>query len=681
MRQAQPKRKPRMESLHARKLHAAKSFRFFHEAFDADILDLESFHDGHSAMIYMNLRLHPAFCALALLAAPWLAAAQGTNVTTYHYDNLRTGWNQNETVLTPASVGGSGFGLQAQVALDEQVDAQPLFASAQHIAGGTHDVVYVATENDTLYAIDANSGQVLLSQNYGIPVPASALPGGCNNNSNNLGINSTPAFDATTNTIYAITYTYENGVPTFRLHAVDAGTLADKMPNVAIGGSAALRSGRPEAFVSANNRQRNGLLEANGNVYAGFASWCDINANVARGWVMGWNASTLAPLPLSELTNRRSRSADSFFLSSIWMSGYGMAADATGNLFFVTGNSDYNAKSYSSTYNLSESVVKLSADLSTVESFFTPAGGPNGWQNLDRNDVDFGSGGVLLLPDQPGTYPHLAVAAGKGGPMYLLNRDTLGGLGGPKHALGAYNNNGCWCGPAYFVGADGGPRVVESSGHSLDVWKVQTAPTTSLVYDTGTTLTNGQDPGFFTTISSNGTTPGTAVIWAVGRPVNTNPANVTLYAFDPANAAATLFSAVAGTWPFAGSANANLVPVVANGHVFVASYANLSIFGLGASDRSRHFVAPPRPDMPRLAGSPHAVTGTVVAMAGDTITLQRRDGTRMSADVAASRAASRYAPMAEGRASLVRGDWRHGVLIAHDVLHAKPNPAMWAPDY
>lgn len=630
--------------------------------------------------------LMPAFfraarLATVLLAAAGPAAAQLSAIATHHYDTLRTGWNPHEAVLSPASMAAGGFGLLSQTALDEQVDAQPLFAAAQTIAGvpGVHDVVYVATENNTIYAIDANSGTVLLHQNYGPAVPISALPGGCNNNSNNMGINSTPVFDPAANTIYALTYTYENSVPTFRLHAINASTLIDRLPPVVPGGSAALKNNRPEAFVSANNRQRAALLEANGNIYAGFASWCDINANVARGWVLGWNAQTLAQLPVDELTDRRVVSPDNFYLSSVWMSGYGLAADSSGSIFFVTGNTDYNGKNYSSTYNIAESVVKLSPDLTTVESFFTPNGGANGWQNFDRNDLDFGAAGVLLLPDQSGAHPHLAVAAGKAGPMYLLDRDNLGGLGSKRVTLGAYNNNGCWCGQSYFVGGDGTPRVVESTGASLDIWKVQTAPTTALVYDVGATLTSGQDPGFFTTVSSNGTQPGSAVVWAVGRPTNTNPADVTLYAFDPAQGASQLYSGTAGTWPFAGSANANIVPVVANGHVFVASYGNLSIFGLGAGS-ARHFVAPPRPAMVAALRAPHALTGTVSAIDGAVITLRLRDGRTVRVDTGPARAAHAYAPAALGAASLVEGDWEGATFSARYVLHAKPGAGLWRAD-
>jgi PQQ enzyme repeat len=621
-----------------------------------------------------------------LLCAAALAGVTGpawaANVVTYHYDNLRTGWNQAETTLTADNVGGGGFGLQHQVPLDEQVDAQPLFVAGMTLSGvpGTHDVVYVATENNTIYAIDANSGEVLLSQNYGPPVPVSALPGGCSNNSNNMGINSTPVIDTAAGLLYAIAYTYESNVPTFRIHAVNLTNLQDSVPPPVIGGSADLKNHRPLSFIGANNRQRAALIETGGKIYAGFASWCDINSNVSRGWVLGWNTGTLTQAVPQMLLNQRPTSPDNFYLSSVWMSGYGIASDDAGSLFFITGNSDYSGTTYNATYNLAESVVRLSTDLTTVQGFFTPNGGNDGWRNLDHYDADFGSAGVLLLPPQPGAYPNLAVAGGKAGPLYLLNRDSLGGLGNAHVTLGSYNNNGCWCGPSYFVGPDGTPRIVESTGDSLDIWKLKTTPATKLAYEYGNNVPGGQDPGFFTTISSNGTKPGSHVIWAVARPTNTDPADIMLVAFDPSNHAAQLFSAVAGTWPFAGSANANLVPVVANGHVFVASYANLSIFGLTSGGAKVAFHAPPRPQMPPFAGAPHELFGVVTSIDGDDLSLRTRTGTLVHVNVAIARAASAYAPVAIGRASEIRGDYKDGVLLAQIVLHAKPQPAMWAAD-
>ncbi len=163
------------------------------------------------------------------------------NVTTYHYDNFRTGWNQIEPGLKPSNVRGAGFGLLHSTKLDDQVDAQPLVLAARKSpATAPGEVAYVATESNSVYAIDANSGKVLLHVNFGAPVPFTSLPGGCNNNGPNIGINSTPVIDPATNTLYVVTDTFESSQPVYRIHALDPGTLTDKVAPVVVSAS-----GRP----------------------------------------------------------------------------------------------------------------------------------------------------------------------------------------------------------------------------------------------------------------------------------------------------------------------------------------------------------------------------------------------------------------------------------------------------
>jgi hypothetical protein len=245
----------------------------------------------------------------------------------------------------------------------------------------------------------------------------------------------------------------------------------------------------------------------------------------------------------------------------------------------VTGNSDFSGTTYDGVSNIQESVVKISSNLTTVLDLFTPMN----QASLEQSDSDFGSGGVLVLPDQPGSTPHLAVAAGKDGNMYFMNEDSLGGYSTTQNnVLGTYGVGSCWCGQSYFVDpVDGLARVVSSGGRTAEVWKLQTSPTPSLTkITTSPSIGGGQDGGFFTTVSSNGTA--SPIIWAVSRPVSRTSSNVNLFAFDPESAGSTmaqLFSASAGTWPNTGG-NANIVPVVANGKVFVASNKELRIFGL-----------------------------------------------------------------------------------------------------
>ncbi len=523
-------------------------------------------------------------CMIALSA---LFASAQIAVTTYHNDNNRTGWNQHETVLTPANV-ASSFGFLHHVALDDQVDGQPLVVPGVTITAGAHkgkhDVVYVATEGNTIYAVDTHSGVVLLNPNFGKPV---GYPLGCNNNGPNVGINSTPVIDSESNTMYVVIYTNDASGPAYRIHALDLGSLTDKVPAEVIVASHALTNGTTFKFNATYQRQRPGLLLANGNVYAGFGSFCDFNADKSRGWLLGWSTGTLTPLAANQVFDTQPSSPDNFFLSSIWMSGYGPAVDDAGNILFVTGNSDYSGTTYDGVSNIQESVVKVSSNLTTVLDLFTP----DNQANLDQRDADFGSGGLLILPDQAGPKPHLAVAAGKVGTMFLMNVDNLGGYSTVKNnVLAAYQIGGCWCGQSYFVDADGTPRVVTSGGKAVRVWKLSTSPRPALTQVAMSPyLIDGQDPGFFTSISSNGTT--NPIIWALSKPpASSQISPVYLYAFNPdATTGSTmtqLFKGVGGVWPNL-TGNANLVPVVANGEVFIASNKELQIFGLKATAKKK----------------------------------------------------------------------------------------------
>ena len=505
--------------------------------------------------------------------------AQKTAVTTYHSDNNRTGWNRHETQLTPATVGSASFGLLKTVSLDDQVDTQPLvIPNVRTTTGfhpGKHDVVYVATESNTIYGIDVGRGVILLSANLGAPVPH---PLGCGNNGPNVGIDGTPVIDRVSNTMYVITYTQEGGGPVYRIHALDLGSLTDKVPPVVVSGSHLLTDGSTYNFNAKYQRQRPGLLLANGNVYAGFGSFCDFDANRSRGWLLGWETGSLTPLASNQVLDIQASAPHSFFLTAIWMSGYGIAADTRGHMFFVSGNSDYSGTTYDGITNIQESVLEVSADLSQVIDLFTPAD----QGSLDQTDGDFGSGGVMLLPNQPGAIPRMAVAAGKEGSMFLMNRDNLGGYHpGGNNVLGTFDIGSCWCGESYFVDpVDLAGRVVSSGGYSVGVWRVQTNPVTLTKVSGSATLSGQQDPGFFTSVSSNGNQ--TPIIWAVTHPNNSGSSAIQLYAFDPEAGGATLtqiFKGEAGTWPNRGG-NANIVPVAANGKVFVASYKQLSIFGL-----------------------------------------------------------------------------------------------------
>jgi hypothetical protein len=619
------------------------------------------------------------------------------DVLTYHNDSQRTGWNPRENTLTPGNVTPSTFGLIATATLDDdndQVDAQPLIVTGQAISGtGVHSVAYVVTENNSVYAIDAFSGATLQKVNLGTPVPQ---PLNCENNGPTVGINGTPTIDLRTRTLYVIAYVLMGTTPVHELHALDLATLQDRAGSpVTVSANDTLQDGSPYSFDSSVQRQRPALLQANGRIYAGFGSFCDFKAAHSRGWVLGWNQTSLVPLVHAELLNKAISTStfDCYFhapwtsnhpcyLSSVWMSGFGLASDPGGDLFFTTGNTAPGI--YDRTTNLAESVIRLAPDLGVVRDFFTP------WDEngLDGGDTDYGSGGTLVLPDQPGPVPHLAVAAGKEGNLFIVNRDVgkMGEFQNPN-VPSSVPVDYCWCGPSYFTGADGVGRVVSSGGSTVRQWTVNTSNTPALALEGVASVTVAdQDPGFFTSISSNGTTPNTAIIWAVDRPVDTDH-HVTLYAFDATasgGALKQLWVDKAGTWPN-GSANANIVPTVANGMVYVASYKQLRIFGLVPRHRwpLRLTVVPPRPEMRAQPFGPPSgplYWGVIRKVEGSRVTLELRTGRMLAVDMSkvAPHASSDFGAI--GRAFAVGGTLdADGVLLATDIWRAK-GAALWDVD-
>jgi hypothetical protein len=507
------------------------------------------------------------------------------SVLTYHYDNGRTGWNSNETTLTPTSVASASFHARAVVRLDDQVDAQPLVVPGLATVGGNstqgHDVVYVATENNTVYGIDAVTGAVLAQRNLGTPV---SWPSDCIQNGPNVGIMGTPVIVlGPVPTMYLVTYTVEAGADVYRIHALNITTLADVVPSVVVTASHQLTNGSLFTFNPASQRQRPGLLAANGNIYVGFGSHCDFNAATSRGWILGWQQNTLTPLAANVVPNTLSTSPENYFLSSVWMSGYGLAADSNGNVYAATGNSDPQGTSYSTTNNLANSVIKLSSDLSTILDFFTPY-----WEAyLDKYDGDLSSGGVMVVPPQPGPTPNLLTADGKDGTMFLLNAQALGGFtaGGPNADVTEATIGQCWCGPSYFSQTGGGV-IVASGWQSITLWNIQTTSTRVSLVNAGSSeqleTMEAEDPGHFTTVSSSGPGPG-VIIWSVTKPLSAKNNSIYLVAFsqtiNSSGQLTQLTKQLAGIWLNV-TGNANIVPVVANGRVYVASYRNLTIFGV-----------------------------------------------------------------------------------------------------
>ncbi len=496
-------------------------------------------------------------------------------VTTYHYDNYRTGWNQHEQTLTQTNVVPGSFGLLYTIPLDGQVDAQPLVmphvtVNTGPYAGTVHDVVYVATQNNTVYAIEPATGTVLFSRHFAPPQSGSNYNPTCSGDNPFIGINGTPVIDSAAQTLYAIDFRNENGTTSHHLHALDLGTLNDNAV-VTVSASHTLSDGSSFPFNSYDARQRAGLVLTHDSVYAGFASYCD-NAGNSRGWLLGWQTPSLTALAANQLNDRQHWfwfNQPSNLLSSIWMSGYGIAADSLGSLYFATGNTSVNT--HDAVYNISESAVNLKATLdSAPRALFTPPS----YNDLDNADNDFGAGGIMLLPDNAFPVGKFAVIADKVTGMFLLNRSTLNA---PSGTIANPNTSvtSCWCGESYWNG-----QVVSSAGQTLALWTPSLdgsgVPGLALanqvtVPDTHT----GQPGGFLTSVSSNGTQSATGVIWVVTRPHSGT--SLSLRAYNPTNLS-TLSSETATPSP---AAPGFIVPVVANGLVFVAAASQLSIFGLG----------------------------------------------------------------------------------------------------
>jgi hypothetical protein len=528
-------------------------------------------------------------------------------VTTYHYDNLRTGWNSHERILNPKNASTNPIrpgGVQRLkvVPLDDTVYAQPLIVPDLTINGAKHDVVYVVTEHNTVYAIDANDGTILKSHTLGDNTPdnPSSVPMSfCWNSGPYVGIESTPVIDLPGQTMYLISYQMSFGNPAYFIYSLDLATL-DRKQRVEVKAQHTLSDGSTYNFDPAAQRQRAALLLEDGNVYAAFTSFCDSrNGPRARGWLLGWRASDLQLLPHNILVNQDPKA----YLSTSWMSGYGPAAIA-GHIYFATGNSAPGRPSaYNPSINPSESVIKVSADLTRILDFFTPSNVANptpphdcnlDLAGLDACDSDLGSGGVMIIPDQPGPVPRMATVAGKSGDMYLLNRadSRLGGYNPyTENIVGKYPIGSCYCGPSYYLN-----NIVSSGGNDIGVFQINTSPSTGLTQIHFADL-NADDPqfgtrgdGFFTTVSSNGAA--NVIIWAVSqREVEAEPPHFPrLYAYQPVAGTwklkSVFASQVAGRWdvprpsPPPDGAHSNIVPVVANGHVYVASYKELDIFGL-----------------------------------------------------------------------------------------------------
>jgi len=504
---------------------------------------------------------------------------------TFHYDALRTGWDPYESTLTTSDVTPSTFGQLWSVQVDGNVYAQPLYLSNVTLPDSTiHNILYVATCNDTLYAFDADTGAMLWLDRFadpahGItPVPAASVSN--HNVWPTIGIVGTPVIDRAANALFLITdlrivsgsnVTFEHQIHSI---ALDTGAENANSP-VVIAGAVTMSDGETATFSSRAQLQRPGLLVDNGMVYVAFGSHGDNFPTITRGWVFGYDEISLAQTAIytTEIDPA------SQYLATIWMSGFGIAADPVGDVYVSTGNGAFDGNVGGGDFG--DSVIELTPSLA-LASWFTP-----GAIRVEPHK-DLGSGGVMVIPDQSGaTIPRLAVIAGKTKNIYLMNRDSLGGYTPtlPDNVVqvvrggAGTSNKGVHGGPAYFVGPSGQFVVFAGNQDFLKEYALVDAPKPHLVLATESTNIFPGEGGSMPVVTSNGTVPGTALVWAMTRPDDITLSPITLRAYDAANPADMLFEAPVGFWQNS-KGNPYLTPAVANGKVYVGGASSVTAFGL-----------------------------------------------------------------------------------------------------
>ncbi|HKU25570.1 MAG TPA: hypothetical protein VJQ54_08870 [Candidatus Sulfotelmatobacter sp.] len=499
----------------------------------------------------------------------------GVNVVTYHNDNARTAQNLSETKLSMSNVSSSTFGKIGFYAVDGKVDAEPLYASGVNISGkGTHNVLIVASEHDTVYAFDADTGNTLWNTSMLQSGETTSDNRSCNQVEPEIGITSTPVIDRTRgpNGVVYVVAMSKNGTTYYqRLHALDLaqGTelfggpvdIQAKYP-----GTGDNTNGTDVVFDPAQYEERAGLLLLNGVTFTTWASHCDIRPYT--GWIIPYDASTLAQTSVLNVTPNGSEGA-------IWMSGGAPAADDSGNIFVLEANGTFdttlNAAGFPSKGDYGNAFLKLSTtgnQLAVADYFeMSNQASENG------SDGDLGSGSPMVIPDlkdASGNTKHLAVGAGKDKNLYVVDRDSMGKFDPTRNNIyqeiqGAFSD-AVFSAPAFFngtvyIGSVGGPLQAFSTTNAQLSAAAKTA--NSFAY-----------PGANPSVSANGA--GNAIVWAVE---NTDPA--ILHAYDGSSLKELYNSnqASGGRDQF-GAGNKFITPMIANGKVFVGTTNGVAVFGL-----------------------------------------------------------------------------------------------------
>jgi hypothetical protein len=504
------------------------------------------------------------------------------DVVTYHYDNMRTGQNTHETILTPANVNAGTFGKLGEFMVDGLVDAQPLYLSNVAIPGkGTKNVLYVATEHGSVYAFDADSvngstGTFLWKTSTLAPGETTSDNRRCKQVSPEIGITATPVIDRSRNAIYVVAMSKLGSGQYFqRIHALDLATGAELFGGptdiaATFPGTGAGSTNGSVTFDAKQYKERPGLLQVGSTIYATWSSHCDFTPYTS--WIMTYSADTLAQTGVLNLVPNGSDGA-------IWMAGAAPGADAAGDVFFILGNGTFDttldASGFPSNGNCGNCFVKLTNNGSLkLADYFTPSN----TVAESAVDKDFGSGGELILPDlvdATGATRHLAVGSGKDGIIYVVDRDNMGkfSAGSDKiyQEITGELAGGVFGKPSYFNNTVYYGAVGDAlKAFPISMAKLAASPSSQSVH-----VFNY--PGANPSISANGATDG--IVWALEN----NNGGI-LFAFDASNLANELYDsnqAAGGRDHFPNSLNNKFTsPVVANGRVYVETPSSVAVFGL-----------------------------------------------------------------------------------------------------
>ncbi len=498
----------------------------------------------------------------------------GTDVLTYKYDLSRSGLNPTESLLTPANVAPATFGLLRVLSVDGKVDAQPLYVSKLSVAGAPHNVVIVATEHDSVYAFDSDTGASLWKVSLLGSGEALSDTHGCGQVTPEIGITSTPVIDrgaGAHGTVFVVAMSKDASAYHQRLHALDLATGAEVLHGpVEISATFSTAGGGTTTFSPGQYEERAALLLTNGTIVTSWTSHCDIPPY--SGWIIAFAENSLARTAILNVGPNGDTGP------AIWMSGGGPAADSAGNIYLLTANGTFettlDAGGFPQHGDFGNSFLKvaMTGGTLTVADYFTMSNEVA----ESAADRDLGSGGALLLPDlkdAAGAVRHLVIGAGKDGNIYVVDRDSMGKFSAAANAIWQQLNGalpgGIWSTPAYFDGS----VYYGDANSTLKAFSVTNAKLSSAPQSQSPT--HFTFPGTAPSISANGSANG--IVWAHE---NSNPA--VLHAYDAANLATEIYNSnqAAGGRDQFGPGNKFITPTVADGKVFVGTTNGVAVFGL-----------------------------------------------------------------------------------------------------